>query len=234
MFQLEDKEIIKLEKKLRELKKKSIPFATKKTLNDSAFQTQKIARADIKKNMIIRNKFTINSIRVNLTKSLNIKNQMSEIGSIASYMEDQEFGGTKKPKSGHNLSIATSFAAGQDGQQVRTKLPTRANSLKNIQLKRNKINAFSKKQRNFLLIRQATKQANKYVFLDFNKNKGIFKVKGKKDKAKIKMVYDMSNKTITIKKKPWLNPAVKETIKMIPAFYADALRFQLRRVGWLK
>lgn len=235
MFNIDNKDIIKLEKDLKQFASRSLPFATKQTINQSAFQAQKIARADVQKNMINRNKFTIQSIRVNQTRSLNIRQQQASTGSIADYMETQEFGGTKHKKGKEGTPIATSYSAGQaENARPRTRLPKRANKLQNIQLKRQRVKAKNRKQRNSALVKQASTSSNKYVFLDLKRTKGIFKVIGKKKNIRVKMIHDLSNESVSIPRNPWLKPAVDESTRMLPAFYADALRFQLRRRGLFK
>lgn len=234
MFDIKSKNIKKLEKGLAKFSARSLPFATKKTLNDAAFAAQKIARADVKKNMINRNAFTVRSILVNQTKSLNINKQASEIGSIAPYMETQEFGGIKRKQGKIGTPIATSYSAGQsENAQPRTKLPRKANKLQNIQLKRAQIKAKNRKQRNAIAVRMASILKNKYVYLNLGQRQGIFKVLGKKNNIQVKMIHDLSQNSVKIDKNPWLMPATKEVKTMIPAFYADALRFQLRRNGFM-
>lgn len=231
MFHIDNKDIIKLEKKLKYLSYRSLPFATKQTLNDAAFQTQKIAKADITKKMIQRNKFTLQSIRVNKASGLDIRRQQSIIGSTADYMEIQEFGGQEKKSSKVGKPIATSYSSGEgQNTQPRMRLPVRTNKLQNIQLKRQRFKYKGRKQQNAILVREASKSNNKFVYLDLGQTKGIFKVVGKKKSIKVRMVHDLSRSSVTISKNPWLKPATDETLRMLPAFYADALRFQLRRL----
>jgi hypothetical protein len=48
MFAINNREIKQMEKDLKTFSRKAFPFATKTTLNDAAFQAQRIARADVK------------------------------------------------------------------------------------------------------------------------------------------------------------------------------------------
>jgi hypothetical protein len=225
----------KLESDLKQFAERSIPFATKKTLNDSAFAARAISQADIKTRMVNRNKFTMQSIRVEQTKTLQISRQTAVVGSTADYMEDQEFGAIKTKKGKEGVGIATSYAAGQGmNNQPRTRLPRKANTMAQIQLSKGRKKTYSKKQRNLVAIKEAAGSGRKFVFLDLDKSKGIFKVIGGVKRAKLRMVRDMSSGSVRIPKNPWLEPAFNEAKRMQPAFYADALRFQARKHGLFK
>ncbi|MBK2258721.1 hypothetical protein [Francisella philomiragia] len=231
MLQIDDKDIKKLENDLKLFAHKAFPFATKNTLNQSAFKAMNIAKQNVRNQMITRNKFTEQSIRVEQTKTLNTAKQAAYIGSIAEYMEDQEFGGTKTSKKGNHLSIATGYSSGEEGQQPRSRLPRAVNKMKNIKLRPTSRNGKTRKQRNIIAIRDAANNGQKYVYLDLGRRKGIFKVLGGKKRPKIKMVHDLSRKSVVIDKNPWLKPSVEETKLYIPEIYKNSLEFQVKRVG---
>jgi hypothetical protein len=235
MFSINDKQIKGLERDLKRFAHQAYPHATRKTLNDAAFQAQKIARADLPKKMVLRNRFTSQSLRVEQARGLNVSRQEAVFGSTAPYMEDQEFGGTKTKTGKEGVAIATSYSAGQgENAQPRTRLPRRPNRIASIQLTKRRRKSSSRKQRNFIAIRQAAQSGRKFVFLDLDRVKGIFRVLGGRKRPRIKMVHDLSRKSVSIPKNPIIKPAFDESLRMIPAFYADALRFQLRRRGLFK
>ena len=229
MLKIDDKDIRKLENDLKTFAHRAYPFATKNTINQSAFKAQHIAKQTVRNKMITRNKFTEQSIRVEQSKTLNVDKQMAIVGSTADYMETQEFGGTKSSKGGKNIAIATSYSAGQSGQQPRTRLPRAANKMKNIQLRPTARNAKTRKQRNLIAIKNAAASGSKYVYLDLGRKQGIFKVLGGKKRPKIRMVHDLSQKSVEIDKNPWLKPSVDETKQYIPQIYKKSLEFQVKR-----
>ncbi|ARB06240.1 hypothetical protein SppYZU01_03 [Shewanella phage SppYZU01] len=232
MFGVDNRDIRELERDLKTFANRAYPYATRQTLNDTAFQAQRIAREDVRNDMVLRNRFTVQSIQVDQARTLAVSRQAATVGSIADYMEDQEFGATKAKKGSEGVAIATSYSAGQ-GQdaQPRTRLPRKPNKLANIQLQNKRRRGSSRKQRNLIAIKDAAASGNKFVFLDLGRRKGIFRVTGGKRNPKIRMVHDLSNQSVVIPKNPWLKPAFDESLRMLPAFYADALRFQLRRNG---
>lgn len=229
MIGIKIKQLKKLEKNLNVFNLKALPFATRNTINQAAFKTQKLAKQNIKDKMTLRNKFTVSSVRVNQSKSLNISKQQSETGTIADYLVKQEFGEIIQKSGKHGVPIATSYAAGQSETAKRTKLVRKPNKLQSLQLKRKAKGANSRKQRNFIAIQQAVKSSNKYVFLELGRTKGIFKVVGGKRKPRIKMVWSLKQQSITVNKNPWLEPAFNEVIKEMPAMYLKSLLFQVKK-----
>ena len=232
MFKINDNEIKQFEADLQTCGRKAIPYAVRNTLNNAAFETQKIARNDIQTKMITRNKFTVQSVQVDMARSLEIKRAAATVGSILPYMEDQEFGATKKKSGKQGVPIATSYSAGQgQGTQPRTRLPRKPNRMANIQLKRRRGRASSRKQQNLIAIREAATAGSKYVFLDLGRRKGIFKVVGGKRRPKIKMVWSLENQSVRIPANPWLKPAFDRGLLLIPEFYKQSLQFQIKRLG---
>ena len=229
MFKLDDSAIKGLEKDLKTFADRAFPFATKATLNKGAFTAQKLARKDVSIKMVERNRFTQQSIQVDQARTLNVRRQAATVGSIADYMEDQEFGAVKRKGGSEGVSIPTGYSARQEGQQTRTRVPRKANKLASIRLSKVGSRASSRKQRNLIVIREAASGGNKFIFLDLGRRKGIFKVVGGKRRPKIKMVHDMTEQSIRIPRNPWLKPAVDRTQILMPGFYRDALIFQLKR-----
>lgn len=230
MFGVDTKDIKQMERDLKTFASKAYPFATRKTVNDAAFQAQRIARTDVKNDMVNRNRFTVQSIQVEQTRTLQVSRQAAVVGSTADYMEDQEFGAVKGKTGKEGVQIATPYSSGEgENAQPRTRLPRKPNRMASIALQKRRKKGSSRKQQNFIAIRQAAATGRKFVFLDLGRRKGIFRVTGGKRRPKIKMVHDMTKQSVVIPKNPWLKPAFDEAARMLPAFYADALRFQLRR-----
>ena len=235
MFKIDTKDIKQLEDDLKRFAFRAYPFATKSTLNRSAFEAQKIARSNVSKDMIERNKFTKQSIQVKQAKTLNVRQQSASVGSIAPYMETQEFGGIKHSKGKQGVPIATSYSAGQGmSSGARTRLSRKSNKLANIQLNKRGARAKNKRQRNLLAVKEAASSGNKFVYLELQKKKGIFKVIGGKRSPKLRMVHDLTEQSVTIQKNPWLRPAVQRVEVLMPGYYRDALIFQLKRHNLFK
>jgi hypothetical protein len=230
MLTFDDRQIKRYEADLKTFAKRAFPFATKNTVNQAAFTAQRIGREGIKHDFILRNPHTVRSIQVEQTRTLNVRNQAATVGSIAPYMEQQEFGGTKVKRGKEGVPIPTSYSAGQgENAQPRTRLPRRPNTLPNIRLSNRRTGRGSKKQRNFIAVKQAAQSGQKFVFMDLTRRRGIFRVLGGKRNPRVKMIWDLSSKTTQIPRRPWLAPAVRKTIPMIPQIYKNSLVYQLKR-----
>lgn len=241
MFSIDDKQILRLEKDLKLFKRRALPFATKATLNSAAFDAQKRSRIDLKENLTLRNRWTVQSVRVEQARTLNIRRQASHVGSIEDYMEDQEFGGIKTKGGKEGTPITTSYAAGQGlKNNNRTRLARKPNRLLNIKLKNNKLRgAKNNKQATILKTIQAVKTGKRTVYYDFRgrKKKGIYRVVGGRinrrggmpQGVKLRMLHDLSETSVTVPRRPWLKPAFDRTTKTLPTMYKKALTFQLRR-----
>lgn len=198
---------------------KQLAFAQRNTVNALAFETNKQARENIKKKFTLRNKFTERSILVERARRTG---DAAIVGSTQEYMLSQEFGGrTKDP------TIATAYSAGQTG--ARTKMPRKANKMRNIKLPGQRVKAYSKRQRNMMAVKAAKANGDKFVFIDTGRKKFIARVVGTKRKPQIKMVQDMSRRTTPIPRTPWLEPATDRAVRKREAMWRDAMRYQLRR-----
>lgn len=227
-------DIERLEHDLGRYNSVAVPIATKTMLNNMAFEGRRSAQAIIAKRMTLRNKWTLGSIRVVKVRGLKVRSMHSTLGSTAKYMETQEFGGTKTKKGSRGVNITTSYAAGQEGQQPRTKLAKPSNRAAKIRLAGKSIRKGSRRLTNHLKVKEATKTKNKHVFLDLGRRQGIFRVTGGKRNPKVKMVSDLSSKSVKIPKTPWLAPSSERAQRVGPRLWEKAIQFQAQRAGLFK
>ena len=245
MINVDTIDIEELEKELKTYAKKAFPFATKTTLNNAAFKARELIQKDIRVKMVTRNQFTERSILVDQSKTLNVRRQSATVGSTADYMKTQEFGGTKRAGGSEGVPIPTSYSAGQgEQQQPRTKLPRKPNNIRNIRLRGKTRKARNRKQALLFKMQDAVTSGKRFIFYDFGsgKKKGIFRVVGGSRKfkrgmprgARLRMVYDLTEKIVDIPKTPMFKPVVATTQVLIPAMYRKAVEFQVRRFGLFK
>lgn len=221
MIEIDDKEIRRFAADLKTFAARAYPFATKATINRAAFETRKGYQENIRQSLTLRNKWTGRSVQVDQARTLNVQRQAARVGSVAPYMADQEFGGTVRGK-GKTKPIATSYSAGQSGRP-RTRLPRRPNQIKNIRLRG------GRKAGNAAAVRMAAETRTRFVFLDLGRRRGIFRVLGGKRKPYVRMVWDMSRRSVDVPATPLLAPATRETETRLPRFYGEAALFQLKR-----
>lgn len=239
MIEIDVKELIKLEADLKKFAARALPFATRQTINQAAFETMRGYKAAARNEMVLRNKWTEKSIQVEKSKTLRVSDQAAVVGSIAEYMSTQEFGGTERGDRGKHKPIATSYAAGQgEHAQPRTRLPRKPNKLSNIQLRRLQgRKAKTRKQAMIFAVQEAVLSGERTVYLDLGRRKGIFRVIGGRKKfkrgwpkgAKIKMLWDLSRQSVRVPRNPLLGPATTSVQQKMPGYYIDAIRYQLKR-----
>lgn len=230
MITMNSDKIKNYESDLKTFAARAFPFVSKQTINKTAFTAQKFIKADIKKKFTLRNKFTVNSIQVRTAKGLNVNTQEAVVGSIAPYMDEQEFGGTKKKTGKHGVTIATTVASGEGrGAQPRRKKVPPSRVMGRLKLNNRNVKSRTRRQENAIKIQMAVAAKKKFVYMDLNKHSGIYRVTGSKANTKIDLIYDLSNKTVPIPRNPTFAPATERARKLIPFFYEDALVFQLKR-----
>lgn len=199
------------------LTSRQLAFAQRDTINALAFETRRNALDNVQASFTLRNKFTERSI---LVEKARYTTDSATVGSTQKYMLDQEFGGqTKDP------TIPTAYSAGQTN--TRTRMPRKANRMKNIRLPAGRTQAQSKRQRNLLAVKAAKANGDKFVYIDTGSRKFIARVVGTKRLPKIKMVQDMSRTSTPIPRTPWLNPATDKALRKREAMYRAAMRYQL-------
>ncbi|MCK5615448.1 hypothetical protein KAR91_77005, partial [Candidatus Pacearchaeota archaeon] len=152
-------------------------------------------------------------------------------GSTMDYMAAQEFGDVKKSKGKKGIGIPTSTASNESiSAKPRKKVISRPRRRGSIRLTKSSIKARNRKQHVFLTIRAAAaKKSGAFVYLPIQNAKGIYRVTGKGKKAKIKMIYSLSKKSIPIEKRPSLFPAVGNIIPKMPQFYKEAAEKRLKK-----
>lgn len=239
MFRIDDSQVKRLERDLLTFAHKAYPFATKETLNGMAFQGQKLARANVKNQMITRNRWTEGSIKVEKSKTLILSQQASMLGSVEEYMRDQEFGAFQAKTGKEGVSIPTSFSSGEgENAQPRMKMPTTRHRMRNIRLSgKGRRTPKTRKQAVLFRVQDAVTSGRRLTFLDLGKRQGIFRVvggskkfkRGWPDGARLRMVYDMTHQSVFIPRNSWLEPASK-AVDPRP-IYLEAMRFQARRHG---
>lgn len=220
-------EIRQFERKLRDLNRRGIAFAETETINRAAFGTQKGARQNIENNMITRNTWTTRSVMV---RKASLTRQEAVVGSTQPYMEDQELGATEHARGKHGVAIPTAVASGEGrGANPRRKLVRKPNRVSSISLTQRNRSA-TRKQRNAIAIKEAVSSGRRYVMLELQRRKGIFRVYGGKRRPRIEMIQDLSRKSIRIPRNPWLMPAAAAQGGQLPRYYAEALSRQLARL----
>ena len=227
VFQADFRDAVRLTTKLQILNRQGIPFATRHALNAWAIEGRGRAQDNIKSSMILRNRWTLGSVRFAFADRGPVASQASRVGATTAYLSRQESGGTERATGAHGLPIPSAYASGEDGATQRRKLVKRRFSVARIQFNTPaRVRSIrNRKRRAFVSVQHARRHKQKFVFLDLGRSKGIFRV----TQRRIRMVHDVSRKTVTTPRNPWLEPINAHAPSSITRHYVKALRFQLRR-----
>jgi hypothetical protein len=216
----------------------TVKTAERRAINSAAFMARGEWQSDIGKQFVSRNKFTQGAVRVEMARR---DGEGAVVGSIAPYMDEQEFGGTSK------RPVVTPSATGEgDTAFPRKKYPTLTspNRMKNIRLSkgpmrvRGKVfNPSTKKQEIFLRIREAATRKEKYIHLDMPGKRGIYRLTmrgrvnwtptrthGPGEGIEMKMIYSMVKPQLRIPRHATLLPVVHRVEKRLPVIYRATMQ----------
>lgn len=196
---------------------KKFPTLRRNTLNDMARDAQKNAKKFVGKEFVNRNKWTINSIKHR--RASNSLSSVSMIGSTQKYMADQEFGNASL-KVDH---IPTEKARKKKSRREVVRAPNKMNKLGSATRRANGIVAVRKQIRAARI--RNDKSVMKFNFMGKKgRVRGLFKFVGAKKKT-ITMVQDLRKSHVTIKRKPWLEPSTRKTLKKGQKIFKKNLKF---------
>lgn len=217
-----------LETMLAMLAPKAVPHAVRDTLNETAFTVRKEWISLIEAKFILRNKYTVKSIRVAKASGTDLSTMQAVVGSAADYMDEQEEGATRVKKGKHGVAIPTPTAAGQGARANPRKRPIRRpNYLGAIHPTSSKVGP--KFQRNAVAIALAIRKGTRVAYLETKETKGLFQVTGTERRPKVRMLYDLQHASVKIPKAPTLGPSLREVDRLAPAIAHKAFTKQFDR-----
>ena len=238
MISLDTRDVRRLERSLMLLSRDAFPRAVAQALNKSAFTVQTAAKKKIRDDFILKNNFTIQSIRVDkVNSSASVQAMQSEVGSATSknykpgYMDKQEFGATKRKNQKIGIPLLTSLGAGlARGTRPRNKLALRAHLHRNLNLIDEANPGKTRRQKNAIRIKQAALAGMGYVYLENPNRRGIYQIHGSPNHPHVIMIWDLTHPTVRIPKHPWLKPSTeKVSSNDIANYYIRAMKYELRK-----
>lgn len=222
-------------KGLGRIREKSIPYAARGALNDTAFTMRGVMQGSIRARFIIRHPtWTTRSIHVRKVKGRRLDNMYSQAGSVQKYMETQEKGGKsrKNPKFKHK-PIATNKAAGQASGGKRRRLQRRRN--RNKVMGHTEAPKWSKNmkwaQRMAISIKFARKQGRRTIVLKEGVGKkGAYKRAGAFSftKHKAHMLWYHGKEEVKIKKEEWLQPTLPGVPRIFDTHFQKHIKRQIK------
>ena len=110
---VDTREIHGLVRQLEVFSSKALPYAIRDSLNRSALAAKNVWADEIRSSMILRNRWTLGSLRVVNATGMDPRRMVAVTGSIARYMGTQEEGGKKTKHGKHGVAIPTKTASGE-------------------------------------------------------------------------------------------------------------------------
>ena len=209
--------------------------ASRYTVNELAFLTFKKSRAGLKDHFTLRNAWTKKSISFQKVPP-NVKDidmMESEVGSTLAYMREQEEGISRTARGKHGEPIPTTEASGEGQGAVRRKRVLRKNYLNRLRVARGLYDKAKRQAKNSnqvlgLVVNMAKKERKKIIFWKTLRGKqGLFRIDG----DRLPMLYDLSEKRVISKPRPWLSGPTDKVLPMLGKIYGKALFFNLRKYG---
>lgn len=223
-----------LARELRDLANGGLKYAVRNTLNDLAFEARKHWEAEMKERFVLRNRWTVGSIRVERARGTLVEAMESRVGSLAEYLGLQESGGTKSGGA-KGVRVPTPVAAGQGvGTRPRTKPVRSPNRMNSIQLaKVRQRTGASRKQQIAAAVRQTVASGRRFLFIDSDQDRqGMYKLVGSRTKPRLQLVWDMSANSVRVPSTPTLAAATEHATRRAERFAVARLREQLKRAGF--
>ena len=197
------------------LNKVQVKYAVLNTLNDIAMLADTAQRKALDREFILRNRYTLGSLRVTKAR---LSNLQSEAGSIQGYLAKQDSGGTKVGKGGSGANVPTNFASNLPEGGERDKpvvFGKRLNNLKSFARQlappANTSKSSPRKQASAMARRILKATGKKYIYSDQLGKTGIYALG--KGEDWLKLVHDMSKKVITVRKTSW-HPEAIATLRL--------------------
>jgi hypothetical protein len=208
-----------------------MPAAARAAINGAAFDCRENARVEIQRRFILRNQWTLGSLRVNLSRAAKINQIESRAGTLRDYLQRQEEGATRSAAGG-GVSVPTSATAGQEGATVRTRVQRPRWRAKNIRVRH-----FAKSghtpQDLTVAVRGAMADGTRLLFIDSGGRtpRGIYRVKGGRLSGRgwprgmrLVLIRNLAHRSITIRPNKWMAPAEKKAREGIRERYAREVK----------
>lgn len=229
-FSVDTNEMRMLGHHLRRLNESVFPTVTQNTINSMAFEAQREGKRQTRLNFTLRNQFTVQGVQVEQSRTNIIARQASEMGTAREYMRVQEEGGVKSGKNGAAVNLLTNYGSGEpEGTTPRKKLAVREHRHSNLRINRESNRGRTEKQRNAIKIKQAAANGMGFVYLKTAKRKGIYRVWGNESNPVVKMVWDLSKRSVRIPKHGWFEPARIAGIESRDRHFRRSMQFELRK-----
>jgi len=224
MYVLESPDMRRLAKELERSTKAGFKYGVRESLNRVAFAARKEWQSQMGRTFVLRNRWTVGSIRVERVKGLSLQTMQSKVGSVADYVKTQEDGGTVQ---GGARGYRRPTARAKSGRKpVKPRF-----RMKRLQLIDPDVSGAGGRDQKLRAASRIARERNaKFVFLDFAKDvQGMYQVMGSKRRPKLRLVWSMKTKSVDIPKHATMAPMLARMDRRFPRFAKAAFLQQCKR-----
>lgn len=241
---MDDKDLRRYARDLKRMASEALPFANREAINTAAKQTEVEWRKLLGRKLILRNRWTLGSVRREFAKQKEIRKQQAVVGSVEPYLETQEFGGSKVSLGKHGVPIPTHATSGEAPGKFPRQRPVKGRlQLRQLRIQRAHLdqNPKTRNQKNLILILIAARRGGGNVLLKTDRGTGIYQVRGSKARRtkrrrttgakvrSVKKLYSLDRRRVSIPAHPTLGPAVDVIKPRLPGIWKKSLKKQLIR-----
>lgn len=203
--------------------RRAVPYAEREYVNSAAFAGRKVWISRAQADMVLRTKWTTRSLQV--IKATASGSPHARLGSVADYMRVQEEGATEQAQGKHGVPIP---GAAPGKRKARKGKVSARNRLGALTLKVSDVRG-SRKRRNAAAISMAARAGGGVVYLDLGRARGLYRITGTKRGIRVRKVWDLSKKSITIPRNPMLAETLRLLSPQLPQLAEAALLAQFKR-----
>jgi hypothetical protein len=231
MLSIELRGLDKMQRDLETMAKRAVPQAARETLNGLAFAGRKIWQEEMRATLTLRNQYTERRALVERATGYKMREMQAVLGHTEDYMRRLEAGiGESAKRSG--VAIPTEVASGQAVGSLpagRKRAVRKSMVIRTLGKLKRQPNSIPRKARNARAVREAIKSGSKLAHLELDRRKGIYKIMGGRKRPKIRKLYDLSRRSIPLRRIPTLQRTLDKTLQQGPAIAHAALLRQLKR-----
>jgi len=220
-----------MQRELERMAKKAVPYAAREMLNGLAFAGRAIWQDEMRASLTLRNAFTTRRAIVRKVTGYKMAEMQAVLGHTEEYMLRLEYGAGDHA-TGEAVAIPTEVAAGQAKGSLpggRQRPVKKAFYLRAIPKLRRQSKAIPREARNARAIQQGIKDGSRLAYLEFQRRKGIYRLKGGKRNPEILKVYDLTHPFVPRPRKPMLQRTIDKALLQAPALGLAAVMRQLDR-----
>lgn len=220
-IKLDRSEVDAFAEKLLRFSEKSAQEATAEGLTKTAKLAADLARQNVRKQFVLRNKWTLGSIKSTRSSPRRaIDKQFAIAGSKQPYLAKQELGGgLKRTKAGRRITTARGSREGATAYP-RRKVARGKLAARNINTTRVRRVRGSRGRQAKIAVENARRKGVRFLFLRLGKDRsGIFEIQ----KREIRMVHRVMKRPLRVKPRPWLKPATDKARKLAPQIFKRQL-----------